>query len=165
MRGLALVFAVAAGTAQGQEFEFSTHAVESCIAAKTGAMQADRCIGESASACMVTNDGGMTTVGMGYCLEKEWLYWDARLNAAYQRAMAEARRSDAELEELDVSAPKQAPALRQMQLAWIAFRDAKCDHAGALWGGGTGGGPATLSCLMVTTGEQALYLENMMLGG
>ena len=58
-----------------------------------------------------------------------------------------------------------AVALRAMQRAWIGFRDATCDYERSLWGGGTGGGPATAACLMRMTGEQTLYLERMMARG
>ena len=45
---------------------------------------------------------------------------------------------------------------------WIGYRDATCDYERSQWGGGTGGGPATLGCLMRLTGEQTLYLEQIM---
>ena len=51
-----------------------------------------------------------------------------------------------------------------MQRAWIGWRDATCDYERAQWGGGTGGGPATVACLMRLTGEQALYLETVRMG-
>ena len=49
--------------------------------------------------------------------------------------------------------------LRGMQRAWIAYRDAKCEFVRAQWSGGTGQGPAMLSCLMQETGRQALWLQ------
>jgi uncharacterized protein YecT (DUF1311 family) len=60
--------------------------------------------------------------------------------------------------------PEHAQALRDMQRAWIGFRDATCAFERAYWGGGTGGGGtggglAQVSCLMQMTGEQALYLK------
>ena len=144
--------------AAAQEFEFSTVAVEGCLSGLTSGEDARACIGASANACMATDAGG-TTVGMGACLSRELSYWDDRLNAAYGVAMAAARATDTEMADLGSAAPPQAPALREMQRAWIKFRDAKCDHARSLWGGGTGGGPAIVDCLMQTTGAQALYLE------
>ena len=51
-----------------------------------------------------------------------------------------------------------------MQRAWIAFRDARCNWEAALWQGGTGAGPAQLSCLMVETGRQTMALQNAALG-
>jgi uncharacterized protein YecT (DUF1311 family) len=70
--------------------------------------------------------------------------------------LARARNFDAENGDF---APPSEPALREMQRAWIPFRDARCGFEMSLWGGGTGGGPAYAECLMIVTAEQALYLE------
>lgn len=163
MRAL-LVTIFLSSPAIAQDVVFSPARVEACLA-EAGYLEAARiCIGASAQACMEATVGGETTVGMGGCLDREWEYWDGRLNAAYQRAMAQAKAIDAEIAGLGATGPNQAEALRAMQRAWLPFRDAKCEHAYSQWGGGTGGGPASISCLMVETGEQALYLENIGLG-
>jgi uncharacterized protein YecT (DUF1311 family) len=132
---------------------FSQSHTEQCLWA--GGAQAE-CIGASARQCMAETPGGETTVGMGGCLDREWQYWDGRLNMAYQDALARARNFDAENGDF---APPSEPALREMQRAWIPFRDARCGFEMSLWGGGTGGGPAYAECLMIVTAEQALYLE------
>lgn len=137
--------------AVAQDIEFSTDATENCLE-NDGA----DCIGRSADACMEATDGGTSTAGMGACLEKELEWWDGRLNAAYGKAMEVARSADEAEGERSLT---QADALRDMQRAWITFRDAKCDWETVQWGGGTGAGPARLSCLMHTTGEQSLVLE------
>ena len=147
---------LALGTAApAQELVFSPNATEACLSRGGGS----ECIGQSADACVNATEGGYSTVGMGACLDQEWQYWDARLNAACSTVMEEAGKADAELEEFGSAAPRQAPALRDMQRAWIAFRDAKCAYEASTWGGGTGAGPAAIQCMMVTTGVQALYLE------
>ncbi|MDU8910534.1 lysozyme inhibitor LprI family protein [Aestuariicoccus sp. MJ-SS9] len=156
MTRLAALIMVLALPAMAQEMTFSFTATEECLASE-GTF--GECVGASADACMQSNAGGYTTVGMGYCLEQEWQAWDGLLNLHYGEVRAAARAVDAEMRELGSSAPSQADALRDMQRAWIAFRDAKCDYERSLWGGGTGGGPATLSCLMQETARQALYLE------
>jgi uncharacterized protein YecT (DUF1311 family) len=46
-----------------------------------------------------------------------------------------------------------------MQRAWIEFRDKACTYEAALWQGGTGQGPAAISCLMEQTARQALSLD------
>ncbi len=102
---------------------------------------------------------GSTTVGMIYCLGEELDWWDARLNAAYQERLAQSRDADAGMADIGATAPSQADALRDMQRAWIAYRDASCYYERSRWGGGTGGGPAISACLMHQTGQQALYLE------
>ncbi|WP_299848608.1 lysozyme inhibitor LprI family protein [uncultured Roseovarius sp.] len=113
---------------------------------------------------MADSPGGDTTVGMGGCLDREWQYWDGRLNTAYKRQMGRAKAIDAEMADLGANVPSQSDALRDMQRAWIPFRDGKCGYEYSQWGGGTGGGPAITACMMVETGEQALYLENAGLG-
>lgn len=157
MRGLALlVFLGWAMGAQAQQLVFSPDATEACIADSSAP---EGCAGASATACMEDTPGGYTTVGMGGCLELEWLYWDARLNTAYSTLRADLIQLDREMREYGSMAPSQADALRAMQRAWIPFRDARCDYERSQWGGGTGGGPATVSCLLETTARQALYLE------
>lgn len=112
------------------------------------------CIGAAADRCM-QSDGGSTTIGMGYCLDQEWSVWDARLNAAYA-----ALRNSYKTDDTKQSEAPLWPALQHMQRAWIDYRDATCDFEARHWGQGTGRGPAYTSCLMVLTGQQALYLED-----
>ncbi|SFL92439.1 lysozyme inhibitor LprI family protein [Shimia aestuarii] len=147
-----------------QDLVFSPEATESCLAGLVAGQDQTTCVGASANACMDATQGGWSTVGMSGCYEQERLYWDARLNAAYGRVRAEAKKIDAEMQEIGSSAPSQADALRDMQRAWIGYRDATCDYERSLWGGGTGGGPATVSCHMYMTAAQARYLENAGLG-
>ena len=147
-----------------QEMVFSPVATETCLANMAEGQDPATCIGASANACMEATSGGYSTVGMVGCYEQERLYWDARLNAAYRLARAEAKKIDAEMREIGSSAPSQADALRDMQRAWIGFRDASCDYERALWGGGTGGGPASVACHMFMTAEQARFLETAGLG-
>jgi uncharacterized protein YecT (DUF1311 family) len=116
------------------------------------------CVGQSAQACMNT-PGGETTVGMMDCLKGELDYWDKKLNAAYAKRLATAKTDDAELKSMGSAAPKTEPALRKMQRAWIAYRDAACLYEQSKWMGGTGGGPATMACHMEETARQALKLD------
>ncbi|SHJ65630.1 Protein of unknown function [Shimia gijangensis] len=151
--------AVICTTASAQELQFSPYGTEHCIEEQRHIGDPMDCVGESANICMNESEGGFSTVGMGGCYDKELQYWDGRLNAAYKRVRRDAKEIDAEMKELGSAAPSQAEALLAMQRAWIVFRDAKCDFERAQWGGGTGGGPATVSCHMVLTAEQALFLE------
>lgn len=151
--------------ATAQDLRYSDQASQSCVD-QAGTPEAKRsCIGSSASACMDATADGSTTIGMMQCLDEEHAYWDARLNQVYKNVRADAKADDAEMAEIGSSAPKMAPALRDMQRAWIAYRDATCDFELSQWGGGSGGGPAILSCMLQMTGEQAIYLENAGLGG
>lgn len=120
-------------------------ALESCLAKSA---QSERCIGALAEHCVETLPGGYSTVAMKGCLHSELSYWDTRLNASYKRL----RKAGGE---------HNPDALRDMQRAWIAFRDGKCGYETALWGDGTGGGIAWGGCMMDETGRQALFLENL----
>lgn len=158
-------FAIAAGLlvtsgAAGAETVFSPRQTEACLA---GGASADDCVGTSAATCMDTTEGGQTTVGMSNCFNAEYVYWDGRLNSAYQAVMAKHRADDAELAELGGSSPSLADALRNMQRAWIPWRDAACGYERDLWGNGTGSGPAQLACLMEMTADRALALEARLL--
>jgi uncharacterized protein YecT (DUF1311 family) len=162
-KGLVLGMVLAAArAAQAQDVAFDIGPTESCLAAAVSPAQAEDCVGVSASACMET-PGGSTTVGMGFCLEKEWLWWDGQLNRAYGDLMARHRKDDAEMVAVGAAVPSMADALKAMQRAWIPFRDAACDYERSQWGGGTGGGPASVGCLMVQTGRQALALQRRLL--
>lgn len=158
MRAVLMVAFLAAADARAQDMAFDIGATRNCVAGAVSQAQAEACIGAAASLCMSTPDGS-TTAGMGFCLEQEWQWWDARLNAAYGALMARHRRDDAEMAAVGATVPSLAETLRAMQRAWMPFRDAACDYERAQWGGGTGGGPATLGCLMDLTARQALALE------
>ena len=138
---------------------FSAVPTESCLVGAPDLPAMIDCVGVSANACMDSHASGYTTVGMSYCVDQELSFWDARLNAAYGKAMARDKETDAEMKELGATVPSLAEALRAMQRAWIPFRDASGDDERAQWGNGTGGGPAALSCLMYATARQALILE------
>lgn len=116
------------------------------------------CIGIAAAACMET-EGGSTTVGMGFCLDQERQFWDAKLNQAYGEVMTGAKATDRELSDLGSAAEKQEPLLREMQRNWIGFRDAACGFERSRWGGGSGGGPGALQCLLTLTAQQYLWLD------
>lgn len=138
---------------------FAPTATEACMGNEQEGGNLHMCIGASAEACIEESEGGGTTVEMSGCFALELQYWDDRLNAAYRTVRAAAKRLDAEMKEIGSSAPSQADALRDMQRAWIKFRDATCAYERSLWGGGTGAGPASVACMMNETAEQALFLE------
>ncbi len=147
-----------AAPAAAQDLVFDTGGTLSCIETAPG--DGRTCIGRSAEACMKATPGGYSTVGMGGCLDRELSFWDDRLNEVYRALRADERAEDEERSG-EFGYVSRAEALRDMQRAWIAWRDATCDYERAQWGGGTGGGPATAGCLMRLTGEQALYLARM----
>jgi uncharacterized protein YecT (DUF1311 family) len=119
----------------------------------------EACVGASAEACIETPEGS-TTVGMSSCFGAEHDYWDARLNGAYQALLTIEDAAAAELGDLGSAAPSPAEALRAMEQAWIAWRDAACGYEVSTWGGGSGGGPAGAACMMRLTARQALALQD-----
>lgn len=158
MRVLVL-WAAMAGMAGAQEMSFDPGATVACLEqADWSEVPPDHCVGEAANLCMSTPDGS-STAGMGFCMEAEWQWWDARLNDVYGALMAQDKAMDADMADLGDTVPSLAGTLQAMQRAWIPYRDAMCDDEMAQWGGGTGGGPALAGCLMAETGRQALRLE------
>jgi uncharacterized protein YecT (DUF1311 family) len=152
--GLALALGLAAAPAAAQDrVVFSAAPLTDCLARGN----ADACIGAGSDRCMQATPGGDTTAGMTGCLEAELDWWDDRLNAAYQRLRAADRRDDAAM--AGTGRPSRADALRDVQRAWIAWRDATCDYEVLGWWGGTGASPVYLACKMRLTGTQALWLE------
>ncbi|MEM6275794.1 MAG: lysozyme inhibitor LprI family protein [Pseudomonadota bacterium] len=108
---------------------------------------------------MELTPGGYTTVAVSRCLDLEFQYWDTELNAAYRAALATAKSIDAEGSIGPRGRANAEENLRAMQRAWIPYRDARCDFESSKWGGGSGGGPATIGCLMQETARQTLILR------
>jgi len=157
---VAFALALTPSISAAQDLVFDISHTRNCIASSSSPWQVRDCIGASANVCMGATPGGGSTIGMSGCIDRELQFWDAKLNETYQSLRAKERREDADYG----SAPgyvNQANALRDMQRSWIAFRDATCDYERAQWSGGTGGGPATVGCLMRMTAEQTLYLDQV----
>jgi uncharacterized protein YecT (DUF1311 family) len=157
MRGLIAALMLVPLPVAAQELVFDIAPVEACIRAGGG----ESCAGQAASACMEMSPGGQTTLGMVGCLDRERAYWDGWLNAVYQQLAVRFSALDAQA---PTHAPKQAGALRDMQRAWIGFRDAKCGYEASQWGGGSGAGPASVTCHLHETARQMLYLQSSPLG-
>lgn len=153
-------FAAQPALAQDVTPDYDPAILDGCLAQSQGQGYRARatCIGVGADACLMT-DAGNSTVGVGSCFHAEWMDWDARLNATYQALLV----TQGELAE-DIAAysdrlPSPVETMRDMQIAWIAYRDAACEWEYAQWGGGTGGGPASGACMMRLTALQVLLLE------
>lgn len=128
--------------------------VTDCLADGRG----EACIGLAANACM-EQPGGFSTYGMSACLGLEYDLWDGLLNDHYREVMAQSGAMDDEMAEMGSAAEAQAPALRDAQRRWIAWRDAACTFERSRWGGGTGAGPAGVQCMLTLTARQALWLD------
>lgn len=106
----------------------------------------DECIGMVASPCMETEEG-QSTMGMIGCHARELAVWDAMLNDNY-----------AALE--DATSPAEFQALRDIQVKWIAYREAKCGWPAVFFQGGTIAGPLAAACLNDMTARRANELAN-----
>jgi uncharacterized protein YecT (DUF1311 family) len=155
---LAMMVVLGAGSAAAQDITFTNAPTQVCLAEAKDDARFD-CIGASAMNCM-SQSGGSTTVGMGFCLGRELGFWDDRLNAAYARLRRVESKLMAAADAEEMRVPDTVTALRDMQRAWMGFRDASCIYEYSTWGGGTGGGPANTACLLDLTARQALHLED-----
>lgn len=159
LRALTLVFGLLAGAAQAQDDTYDPLILSACWDAHLPA-QAERCIGMAALRCASGPQGG-STVAQAYCYGSELAQWDGMLNDTYQKLMAQEKAAEAEgdWDHLPDAYPRPTGALRQMQRAWISYRDEACLYEYAQWAGGTGGGPAELSCKLESTARQVILLE------
>jgi len=148
----------AASAVSAEDLRFDIFGTADCVQRADEFADRHICIGLSSTNCMDNTSFGYSTLGMSACTDKELQWWDARLNRFYKKLRALKKVQDAESDGL-IGYQSQADALKQMQRAWITFRDTKCGFERSQWGGGTGGGPAMVSCLMYETAEQAMYLE------
>ncbi|MDV4167698.1 lysozyme inhibitor LprI family protein [Rhodovulum sp. FJ3] len=154
--GLIIALSLFASEAVAQDdVVFHRELVQQCFDKARSYGGSDSCIGSAADLCMEQNEGGYSTYGMSYCISLESEWWDEMLNFEYSRVLSEAAFLDGELSE---DLPSVAEALREMQRAWITYRDASCAFEAAQWGGGTGAGPAYNGCVMRLTAEQAITL-------
>ena len=157
LTGLTLL---AATPAAAQDILFSIDHTNACLQEATAWHETRDCIGASMVQCIEATPLGASTLGMNECTARELEYWDDWLNEAYGILRTQEKAEDVESGALP-GYTSQADTLLEMQRAWISFRDAKCTYERAQWTGGTGGGPAELSCLLSETAEQTLYLRAM----
>lgn len=151
-----LVFLALPATAE--DLPFSPVATEACLDGATERGAREACIGGSAEACY-SREGVYSNYAIGVCFGAEADYWDVRLNTVYAALIKAETAMLEEMRGIGATVPDTVTALREMQRAWIPYRDAACWYEYTTWGGGTGAGPANAECLMHLTGRQALDLE------
>lgn len=159
---LSVALLALAAPASAEGLKFSAQAVQTCL--DDGGWQ--NCVGVAASACMEASQGGYSTPVMAGCMDAEREYWDGQLNVAYGDLRARAQLFDADppIDGLPPR-PSDTDALRDMQRAWIAYRDATCRYEELQWWGGSGASGAYIGCLMRLTGEQTLTLRSYLAEG
>ena len=144
------------------EHEVATYGavLESCYAvAEDGAHAA--CIGKMAESCMESEEGGYSTLGMVYCTNAETQVWDRYLNREYKVTLDALKDMDADEAEFFPDFAKRAETLRAAQRAWIAFRDAECGLAYAMWGSGSMRNIAAVNCQLEMTAKRTLELRDL----
>ena len=114
------------------------------------------CVGLGAADCMTREDGGAATDTITLCHAREAEFWEARLEAAQAALGKKSADWDADLGDQSMDA---AGALDAMVDAWHPYATARCDFVSALWGPGSGAGPALAECQMRALADQALFLE------
>ena len=122
--------------------------VQGCLEDSRGNDQwsiARDCIGVIAKPCL-SIASNQTTHGMVGCNWQESQVWDSLLNDWYGSAR----------EHLSGDLKRQ---LRDVQRAWIKWRDAKCGFERDMMLGGTLGSVASAACAMETTAIRALELH------
>ena len=161
MKAALLVLLPAAALATEHEAAAYGPVLSACYEAAGDARARQACMGEMATLCMETEDGGQTTLGMTSCLSAEAGVWDGFLNAEYQatRAWAEAADTDEAVyfPEFAVRVEK----LTEAQRAWITFRDAECALDYAEWGSGSMRNIAYADCLLQMTAERTIEMRRM----
>lgn len=119
------------------------------------------CIGTLSEACRAGEEQGETTIGIVSCALAELRAWDGLLNEEYKATRAWAAETDALNSKDFPEFANLADSLLQAQRAWIAFRDAECGLAYALWGSGSMRNIASANCRMSMTAERTIHLREM----
>ena len=136
---------------------FDPAPVEACLEGAASRGEALDCVGRGARACWEA-EGSSAPIIVGPCLGAENAYWEARMAAALEELRDRAGQTDADHGGLGRPASA-VESLDGAQAAWESFRDAACDYVTAVWGPGSGQGPAWMACVLQRTAEQALWLE------
>ncbi|SMX32611.1 lysozyme inhibitor LprI family protein [Octadecabacter ascidiaceicola] len=154
---LIVLFSALAVPAAAQDFSIDPHLIDRCLAINDETPM--RCVGRQADECAQRNGGGADMV-ISACLAAEAEVWDGMLNRVYGRVLEHAKTH----ERWDVGyQPNQlTDAVREMQRAWIAYRDATCGHALArATPFGSGAGPAINECELHETARQYFQLTRI----
>ncbi|MDX2287962.1 MAG: lysozyme inhibitor LprI family protein [Hyphomicrobiaceae bacterium] len=121
------------------------HAIQACLetARDTGTSRTE-CIGRASDRC-----DGLAETGSGQavadCYDRETVIWDDLLNTYYGalRTLFEKPSAD---------------KLRAAQIAWISWRDKRCELPYLVHDGGSMALPMAARCLMETTAQRAIDL-------
>lgn len=144
MRAALAAVLLAGAAAAGEPSGLDPEAFDACLAGGDAAACAVRST-DSCVALWAQRDPARDRIDARLgCIDAEQQLWDARLNETY----------GAVLSRVEAARPDDAPAIREAERAWIAFRDARCRAEAALFGHGTGGILATPECRLRESARQ-----------
>jgi uncharacterized protein YecT (DUF1311 family) len=100
---------------------------------------------------------------MKVCANEDWKKADGELNAAYRKALAEARKSDRSTKSVQgyESMPDSEAMLRDAQRAWVSFRDANCKYQYQIYYGGSHAPLAHVLCMADMTKARVKELRQL----
>ncbi|MDG4875116.1 DUF1311 domain-containing protein [Mesorhizobium sp. WSM4935] len=118
------------------------------FATKLAGHEPASCINYVTELCSFESDDGRSQLGLIDCANREVSVWENRLNTTYAALVAKA-------------APKARDGYRNMQRAWIAYRDARCKaEASAETINSDRQSKIIVSCELDATARQALILDD-----
>ena len=90
-----------------------------------------------------------TNYDLKRCAYEDWQKADAELNVAYNKALAEARKSYRQMRTVQgyENMPDSEAMLRDAQRAWVSFRDANCKYQYQVYYSGTHAPLAHVLCM------------------
>ncbi|MEP0520341.1 MAG: lysozyme inhibitor LprI family protein [Hyphomicrobiales bacterium] len=125
-----------------------TQGLEGCMQTATARNQSKySCIGYSSDSCIARPEN-QNTAGMEICNLDEMRAWDSLLNTYYQI----------------LSENGSFPGLRDIQRAWISYRDLKCDLFDALYEGGSLARVLRADCMRQETARRVLDMYPLVVG-
>lgn len=135
-----------ANTADSANNDDSTMFADCLDKADSSTGYEESCIGSISERCMEL-PGGATTVGMNQCLRREMQLWDGVLNRDYQ-AIKESQPTEV------------FSGLREVQRAWIKYRDLKCSYPHVMIKG-TMASTMAADCMNTETARRAIDLMRL----
>ncbi|NOT39044.1 MAG: DUF1311 domain-containing protein [Alphaproteobacteria bacterium] len=105
----------------------------------------------------------MSNAEMKMCAEQDWKKAEAELDAAYGKALAEARETYRSTRNMpgQQNMPDSEAMLRDAQRAWVTFRNANCKYQYQIYWGGSHAGLAYLRCMADTTKARLKELRQL----
>jgi uncharacterized protein YecT (DUF1311 family) len=128
-------------------------AAETCTRAAEDVAGRLACVGLARTQCIEAAETP-NTIAQSECAAWELDYWKTSLNQSYDEFHAALTADDAE-----GPSRSQAAAFEAAQKAWLAWREAECTFAASRMRGGSGAGPAEISCELYLTGQRAVEVE------